>query len=319
MFDFLLLVLLGLGLFLLFTGFRGAGRGQMVFGGVLAVLSLFLTWFLDFWGEKLWFDAISYNHRFWSLFFFETGLVIAGALAAAILVTALTAGLPAGRKWVRYGALGLAAAVGGLWGYGNWETVMKWWHGVSTGLADPILGRDTGFYLFTLPFLDELYTLLFMLAGIGLVAAAIARFHLQQEGRQMRVVQFTGGEGRRLDRSLFVNAGILLLIAAAGKYLDRFHLLYSNLGAVSGPGWTDVNIILPTLMVMVIFTALMGVLLFVPAGRDRLRGLIARWGLDPQGSPLYAVGLAGAVVLVVWLIALTAIPGAFQSFRVEPN
>jgi len=319
MFDFLLLLPLGLGLLLLIAGYRSESRGRMIFGGLLAGLSLFLTWFLDFWGEKLWFDAISYNRRFWSLFFFETGLVVGGALLAALFTTALLYALPASRKWVRYGAIGLAAAVGGLWGYDNWETIMQFWHGVSTDLVDPILGRNTGFYLFTLPFFDELYRLLLFLSGIGLIASAIARFHLHQEGRQVRIVPYSGGVGRRFDQTLFINVGILLLVAAAGKYLDRFHLLYSKLGAVSGPGWTDVNIILPTLSVITIFTALMGILLFIPAARDRLRGLVARWGLDPQGSPLYAVGLAGVVVVVVWLLALTVIPGSFQSFRVEPN
>ena len=42
--------------------------------------------------------------------------------------------------------------------------------------------------------------------------------------------------------AVFRCAGALLLALALGKYLDRFHLMYSETGVVTGPGWTDIRL-----------------------------------------------------------------------------
>jgi uncharacterized membrane protein (UPF0182 family) len=66
-------------------------------------------------------------------------------------------------------------------------------------------------------------------------------------------------------------AGILLILMAVEKYVARFHLLYSQLGAVNGPGWTDVNIRLPALTAMSHMLLLVGILLMTKLVRRRLQ------------------------------------------------
>jgi uncharacterized membrane protein (UPF0182 family) len=51
--------------------------------------------------------------------------------------------------------------------------VLKFLHRVATEVRDPILGRETGFYLFALPLYDSVYWLLVGLSAIGLLAAAV--------------------------------------------------------------------------------------------------------------------------------------------------
>ena len=65
------------------------------------------------------------------------------------------------------GAAALLAVIIGLYAAGRWETWLTWRHGVPFGIADPILNRDVGFYVFTLPFLQLLRGL-----GAGLVVLA---------------------------------------------------------------------------------------------------------------------------------------------------
>jgi len=320
MFTFLFLVLIGLGAYVLIKGFAAERKSQVAGGAVILLASVLLFWFLDFWGERLWFDAVGYDQRFWTLFLSKIAIVGSTAVVAAGIVTGLLLPLPRSRKLVRYAAISLSAVIGGLWGFGNWSTILKFWHRVNTGLADPLLGQDTGFYLFALPFWDKVYSVLLILSVIGLVASALARYRLVQRDENDYQIQLASdGNERRISRSLYINGGILLLLAAAGKYLDRFHLLYSDLGAVSGPGWTDVNIILPTYLVMIVLTALLGIALFIPAGRNILQRLTALLRINQDGSPIYTVGIAGLLVLIFWFIGLSLIPGAFQSFRVQPN
>ena len=42
----------------------------------------------------------------------------------------------------------------GLYASSQWETWLTWLNAVPFGQADPILGRDAGFYVFSLPFLQ---------------------------------------------------------------------------------------------------------------------------------------------------------------------
>lgn len=318
MLTFITLLLLAIGIFLLARNLEKKNKNRLV-GGAIGLLALILFfWFLDFWGEKLWFDSIGYNDRFWSLFLFQTGMVVAGALLSFGFAAGIIFFLPKQKKLLRFTVTTLAFLIGAIWGFSNWATALKFWHGVQTGLTDPIIGKDTGFYLFSLPFYDTLQSLLFTLTFMGLVASIIANYRLVQVGKQFELSPARNMNQNNINRSVYLNGGLVLLFAAADKYLSRYHLLYSDLGVVSGPGWTDVHIILPALAIIVFITALIGLLLFIPAGRKVFQRIGFLFTSNAH-SPLVTVGIAGVLVLVSWFIGLTAIPGAFQSFRVEPN
>lgn len=318
MFNIILIVLLGIGAFFLLKGFGQRQRGRIVLGALIVVLSLLLFWFMDFWGEKLWFDALGYNDRFWTLFFFRVGLAAGGALLGIIIVLVLLAFLPRNRKLLRWGALALSAFIGAGWGLGNWSILMKFWYGVKTGVTDPILGMDTGFYLFSLPFFEKVYGVLVTVAIICVAVSVLGRFRLERSGNNFRLHRDDAVDKAKMNNSLYFTGGVLLLILAAGKFLDRYELLYSDLGAVSGPGWTDVNIILPSLMVMVVITALLGILLLLPPGRSLLQRFIGK-SVPLRMRAIYTAAVAGVIVLASWFVGLTLIPMAFQNWRVEPN
>ena len=38
----------------------------------------------------------------------------------------------------------------------NWDTVLRWLHAAPFGRSDPIFGHDLGFYVFSLPFYEEI-------------------------------------------------------------------------------------------------------------------------------------------------------------------
>jgi len=157
MYIALLLALLALSAFLFLTGSKKEQRIKKYSGIVLAVLSLGLFWFMDFWGEALWFENLGYGNRFWTIINSQGTLMIAGALFGLLAIFLFTIGIPKKHKIILTLTKLLAIVLGGFWGSSNWETILKFWYGVSTGLKDPILGKDVGFYLFSLPFYDILF------------------------------------------------------------------------------------------------------------------------------------------------------------------
>ena len=65
---------------------------------------------------------------------------------------------------------GLLAALTAL---GAWETVLRFFYQVPFGTADPLFGRDIAFYVFTLPALDWISTLLLLLLVFNLIGGLV--------------------------------------------------------------------------------------------------------------------------------------------------
>lgn len=319
MFTLIFVLLTGLGVFFIYRSRQVEGSGRKTLGISLILSTILLFRFLDFWGEKIWFDELGYNDRFWTLFLAESLFVVAGALSGLGLLALLSHHLPASKKWLRRGVLIAGTLLGAAWGFANWSSFLKFWYQAPVGISDPILGVEGSFYLFTLPFLDGLYNFLFMLVLLALGMTVAGRYEFYQEGRSIKLYRSDNARGKASRRMLFVNAALLLLVLAGGIYLDRFHLLFSDLGTVSGPGWTDVHIVLPALTTTLVFTALAGLSLLIPAIREALQHLLFRLGMRKAGNPLYVIASTAAMVAAFWLIALNVLPGAYQSFRVEPN
>jgi len=168
-----------------------------------------------------------------------------------------------------------------------------------------------------LPFYNEIQGVLLGFSVISLVVAFLASF-VQISGNQNPSIRFeAGGDGKY--GSLFLSSGILVLLLAAGKYLDRFYLLYSSLGAVSGPGWTDYNIKLPALNIIVIVTIFLGLLILLPFARRWLIFLLRKISIEAGDTPGYVLGATGIILVVLWFLGLGVLPSIFQQFRVEPN
>ncbi|MGD2116603.1 MAG: UPF0182 family protein, partial [Acidobacteriota bacterium] len=329
----LLVALLALAAWLVTRGLRSERRLPMVLGAVLGVATGALFASLSFLGELYWFQALGYGGRFWTAVLAEAGFLTAGALFAGGGVHLLTRAVRPRR--LRLGAAAFAAVVGGLWGHGAWDVILRFFHRVPAGLEEPILGLDAGFYLFTLPFLDALYGLAFATCGLALGAAVIAAV-LASNGEQGEVIDFRGGPFGSTGPALTVHpssrgvAGAVVdglvpalvalgLVIAAGRLLSIPHLLYSEWGVVSGPGWTDVRVRIPGLLLI----ALVAVVASLCLLSRRLRKRFGRWALK-RGAPARLAEPAGlappvVAVAVLWFLILGVAPAVVQSFWVEPN
>lgn len=141
---------------------------------------------------------------------------------------------------------------------------------------------------------------------------------VSQEQFEIQLPQSDPTTQRKLYQTLYLGTAFFFFILAYGKYLNRFHLLYSTWGTVIGPGWTDVHIRLPAYTVVIILTLLAGLILLIPPLRNRLKNVWEK-RTTHQRSPVYVLGSAVAGTFLLWFIILTLIPGLFQWLRVEPN
>ncbi len=276
-------------------------------------ISLFNS-ILAFFTDIAWYDSLALSSVFWTRITATVGLFFAGAIAFLIffVINVLIA-----RRLEPRGLEGtpisqIAAAIGvritpavllvglvlaffmGSAASARWEDSLLYLNQSSFNLADPIFGKDVGFYIFTLPIWQIARNWLMSTLVLTLIASAV-----------VSGIGWRGWDASAAVRAHLSGLGALILLLIAWQYrLDALQLVYSARGAVFGAGYTDVNAQLPAYNLLVIVTLITAVLLLVNVVlRQAWRVII--------------------VVLVLW-VAISAVagniyPGIVQRFQVDPN
>jgi uncharacterized membrane protein (UPF0182 family) len=121
------------------------------------------------------------------------------------------------------------------------------------------------------------------------------------------------------ERLLIPGASLALAVVLAyGDLLNVCHLLYSKLGVVMGPGWTDVHVRLPALLLMGAVFLVAGALPLFGGFRRFMTRLASRWQAI---APPNVVAVLGAwfTIGVVWVVLVVALPALTQWLVVRPN
>jgi len=290
-----------------------------------AILAVFVLVYTTaaFWVNWWWFGSVGYRSMLTTRYTarvlsFLVGGGLAGAFFAANLVFAA--------RWTRPDAApeaGTNRSARGRAGYGRWllllPTVLataavvlaagvasadRWttWllflQGEDFGVADPVFGRDVGFYVFAVPALEAVRVGAIAVVVATAVATAVAyavrvgldRLDVRHLPRQVRV-------------HLLALGGLFLLLVAAGSLLANYDLLYSTRGAVFGAGYTDVNVTRWANYALAMVTAAVAALLLLNAYTRRIRVLAA------------AVAAWAVLAFVLGVV----VPAIVQQTVVEPN
>ena len=270
MYIALLVLLLALGGTLIVHGVQRHRPKNLLVGSLVLLLTGLFFGLLSFWGEMLWFEELGQVQRFWTVAFAQGGFAAIGALVGGLGVFILTLPIPVQTPLGRIWPAVAGALSGGLWGFWNWQIILKYTYRVSTGIRDPILQRDTGFYLFTLPFYDNVYWGLLWTTAIALAAAVyfaldariLDKFPI--EPSPFAKPSVSGGR-ITVRRFFLLPLAAITGVVAWGQYLNIFHLLYSKWGVVTGAGWTDVHVRLPAYLIVAAVTLLLGLSPLIPA------------------------------------------------------
>ena len=174
------------------------------------------------------------------------------------------------------GIAGVVALFLGIFASNEWLTWLQYRNQVPFGQTDPLFGRDVGFYIFTLPFLDlarNLALAVVVLSLIGSAAAYVVSGTLAFDPSRGLVV---GTEARR-HLGLIV-AGLFLLLAW-GAYLEVPRLLTTPSGIIHGASYVDVVLRVPAFRVLLAVAVISAALSAVTAFTSRNTPIVAAAGL----------------------------------------
>ncbi len=292
---------------------------------VAVMLTLPLLWsFLGLAAEWLFFAETGYSPVFTSILTVKIGLAAFFGLTLMAFILAnfaatRKAALPPRDLFILEGAMrpvsgeavdrivkpvtiaasALLALLAAQWGGSQWQEFLLFVQGQPVGTSDPILGKDIGFYLFTFPFIETLKGFI----GFALVLATFATALLYFLRGGVSVSERGIFIHQAVKRHLAILAGLLLLNAAFGFYLDTFRLLFTEHGVVYGAGYTDVHARLPVYRALILVCVVAAAAL--PAGA---------W----KGSWRLAL-LPVAAVAGLYALGIMAYPASLQQLKVAPN
>ena len=182
-----------------------------------------------------------------------------------------------------------------------WKEFLMYWHAspFETMPADPIFGKNMGFYIFELPFYNFTYT--WLMTSLVIITLFSVFFH-----------SINGGilwSNNRLELSLFARAHISSLLASMiflfgfGYRLKAYDLLYSQIGKFFGAGYTAVNANLMAYNVAMALSFIAAALLLFNIFKRSFK------------LPLIVI----VILFPAYFILGTIYPSVQQRFIVDPN
>ncbi len=309
-----------------------AWSGIVMAIGIIAACLIALGLAADVLVDWLWFSAVGYPDVFWTILWAKVGLFMAVFAASAFFLwlngflayrlaerqrylpavvapwgspgnetlAALLARLSPRLRWhslVMGGAFVFAALIA-LGEAGNWDVALRFIRQAPYGHSDPLYGKDIAFYLFSLPAYVALkhWMLLTLVLG-AVVAGAIYWAH----------TVLTLAKNRSPHPWVIAHGSALLalffMVKVWSYWLDRFLLLYRDNAVVVGAAYTDVQVELPVLWVLIGFSS---------------AAAFAAWANIWVRS--YKLPAAGAVLVFGGSFVLALVlPALFQRLYVKPN
>ncbi|MCX5856480.1 MAG: UPF0182 family protein [Deltaproteobacteria bacterium] len=203
-------------------------------------------------------------------------------------------------KWLILSGSAVFSLFAALQATSQWENLLRFFNATPFGVSDPLFGRDIGFYVFQLPFLQHIYGWLMTV----LVMAALGTAFIYLLRRSLLFIPPRSLQLAPAARAhLLALAAALFFLAALGFWLDLNALLYVKRGVVFGPGYTDATTQLWVLRLLMVLCPLAGAsLVYFIFRRD--------WRI-----PAFVI----LAFLAVLIVGREFYPAFVQKFKVIPN
>ncbi|WP_285570369.1 UPF0182 family membrane protein [Actinoallomurus iriomotensis] len=293
---------------------------------VILTLVILVAAFLAFtaiWTDVLWYRSVGFSSVYTKqittrvLLFFSGGLIMVVLLGANI-VTAYRlrpAYRPSSveqqgldryrgvvdphRRIILIAILGLIGLLTASAAAGQWRTWLAFLNRQPFGVKDPQFHKDISFFVFTYPLLRIVLDYLFTAVILTFIASLIV--HYLYGGVRVQ------GEGERVSTAarvhLSVLFGVFVLLKAVAYWFDRWGLAHSERGVVTGPSYTDVNVVLPAKTILAVIALICALMFFAT--------FVRRGAMLP--------GMAFGLLVLSAILIGGVFPLLIQTFHVKPS
>lgn len=306
-------------------------RGLIILAAVLLLVIVFFTSIINYLIDYQWFSELNFQEIFFKKLVTQIQFFVPAFIILFIIIFVYMKiidahsekksgiGISAKARKAKNMVFGLVSVIVAfifslVFVSEIWYNFLIYINKTPFNLTDPIFNKDISFYIFELPFLNNLYSfllgLVFVLFVINIIYNTITIFStgVPNYGNQDNITTIYKPESiyknilSAASRQLTLLGGIFFLILAFGFYIRMFELLYSGRGIAFGASYTDVHVTLPFYYAYIAICILTAVLMLVSWGRKKLK-----------------LAVFGPILLVVALVASGLVSTGVQSVVVAPN
>jgi uncharacterized protein len=306
-------------------GGRVRGRSRLLLP-VIVVLVILVVAFLAFtsiWTDLLWYRSVGFSSVYTKqittrvLLFFAAGLIMVVLLGANMVLAyrLRPAYRPASteqqgldryravvdphRRIIVIAVVSLVALLTASAAAGQWRIWLAFLNRQPFGIKDPQFHKDISFFVFTYPLLRTVLDFLFTAVILTFIAALIV--HYLYGGVRVQGAGDKINSGARVHLSALF--GVFVLLKAVAYWFDRWGLAHSERGVVTGPSFTDVNVVLPAKTILAVIALICALMFFATFFRP--------------GAML--PGMAFGLLVLSAIIIGGVFPLLIQTFHVKPN
>ncbi|MCX8094919.1 MAG: UPF0182 family protein [Caldisericia bacterium] len=184
----------------------------------------------------------------------------------------------------------------------NYNNILMFFNRVPTGVITEILNKDISFYLFTLPFLNDLSNI-FLSILIFILLFSIFFFFLLSKLKYTLSIKLKDED---IQRKLLKIVSFIVFVISLKTYLAIYNLMFSKRGAVYGIGYTDYYIRIPIYYILIIILILLGIVLLFINNRIFLKK-----------RRTFIILTSFSLIIILFLYSI--LPSIYQRFVVNPN
>ncbi len=168
------------------------------------------------------------------------------------------------------------------------------------GVADPVYGKDLSFYVFQLPIYAWAIRWLGSLALIVTVLLGVLYFYESKVFLSARTLRIVPSARNHIAAMV----GVVLVLKAAGYYLERYSLLLHDNSSFLGAGYTDLHARLPVLWICAAVCVL---------------GAVATVALARRDFDVKRIGYMLLGIIAFSILGRAVYPAVFQYVVVAPD
>jgi uncharacterized membrane protein (UPF0182 family) len=298
-------------------------RVALITVGVIILLLILGSSFVGVYVNWLWFGSVGFRGVFttviWTriILFLIFGLLMSVGIGANLVIAfrvrppfrpmsseqqnleRYRVALEPRKKWILAAIMIIVGLAAGAAAEGDWKQWLLFFNGGSFGVTDPQFHKDISFYTWDYPVYRILLGFGFSLVIFSLLLSAAVHYLVGAIRLQTPGPKTTIAARRHVTVLVFA----FIVLKAIAYWFDRYGLVFSDRGKVTGASYTDVHASLPakTILFWIAVIIALGV-------------LASLWLKSPQ------LPVIGFVVLLILSIVINGIyPALIQQVTVKPN
>ncbi|MFA9397232.1 MAG: UPF0182 family protein [Clostridiaceae bacterium] len=161
-----------------------------------------------------------------------------------------------------------------------WYQILQFNNSVDFSKVDPLFGYDISFFVFKLPLIKSIYSLIMSLLVILIIFTIVLYLVITMKDKMSDSIQnfnrkeFKNGLTSFAGKQLAVVSFLILIFLSVGYFIKSLELVYSPRGVAYGASYTDVKVTFLFYKILIVLSLIAAVIVFIGIIRSKVKPIL---------------------------------------------